>query len=48
LQNGKKFLTNAGAAFDKVAQKTDPEEVQKLYEQIGRMKIEIDFLKKNL
>lgn len=47
----KEFLANAAAAFggDKDEGRTDKEaETGKLYEQIGRQKVEIEWLKKKL
>ena len=49
----KDFLANASAAFssdsDKSEEKEDQEKkIEKLYAQIGKQKVEIDFLKKNL
>jgi transposase len=46
------FLENASSAFDKEKtggkDQSSEKEMEKLYEQIGRQKIEIDWLKKKL
>jgi hypothetical protein len=45
----KEFLENASQAFDKVHRKPkEDENVAKLYETIGQLKIENDWLKKKL
>jgi transposase-like protein len=46
----KEFLENAGKAFsdgDELSEVAEDELKQPLYEQIGRMKVEIDWMKKN-
>ena len=45
----KEFLENASQVFDKVhRQPTEDEKIAKLYEAIGQLKIENDWLKKKL
>jgi len=45
----KEFQQNADQAFGQVTQTAEPEvEVSKLFEQIGELKVENDFLKKSL
>ena len=44
------FLENSSSAFDKVNKKSDEDsvDVQVLYEKIGKLEMEKEFLKKNL
>lgn len=45
----KTFLANATLTFtEKLPEKKQEEEVRRLYEQIGQLKVENDFLKKKL
>ena len=44
------FLDNSSAAFEKISKKTETEQVDvhALYEKIGKLEMEKEFLKKNL
>lgn len=46
----KEFLNNAEVAFTKKSSKKDStkEEIERLYQKIGRLEVEKDFLKKSL
>lgn len=46
----KEFLSNASTAFDDKAKKKSDKEADpaKLYEKIGQLQVEVDFLKKSL
>ena len=42
------FLQNSARVFTKGKKKEEKEDTSKLYEEIGRLKVEIDFLKKRI